>query len=112
MGRGDDLTSPELQERLARDHCGCRGYDPLRWVRDVDMNGRFGSTRAGLRMIDAGEEELIVVPTWFRFTRHLSGLRHASSYRLFLGRTRSSSSGLILCRWPVIRQPRWPESSG
>jgi site-specific DNA recombinase len=74
MGRGDDLTSPELQEHVVRGYCERRGYEPLLWLCDVDMTGRSWSRRSveqAVKMIEAGEADLIVVPRWSRFTRNL-----------------------------------------
>jgi site-specific DNA recombinase len=74
MGRGDDLTSPELQERVVRDYAERRGYTPVLWLCDVDMSGRDWSRRQveqAVRMLEAGEGDVIVVPRWSRFTRNL-----------------------------------------
>ena len=74
MGRGDDLTSPELQERVVRDYCERRGYDPVAWLCDLDLSGTQWSRRQvehAVRMVEAGEAEVIVVPRWSRFTRSL-----------------------------------------
>ena len=74
MGRGDDLTSPELQEHVVRAYCERRRYDPVLWLCDVDMTGRAWSRRSveqAVRMIEAGEADVIVVPRWSRFTRNL-----------------------------------------
>lgn len=74
MGRGDDLTSPELQEHVVREYCVRRGYDPVSWTCDVDMTGRSWSRRSveqAVKMIEAGEADVIVVPRWSRFTRNL-----------------------------------------
>ena len=74
MGRGDDLTSPELQEHVARDYCARRGYEPVQWLCDVDQTGRSWSRRQveqAVRMVEAHEVDVIVVPRWSRFTRNL-----------------------------------------
>ena len=74
MGRGEDLTSPELQEHVTRNYCARRGYDPVQWLCDVDLSGRSWSRRQveqAVRMVEAHEVEVIVVPRWSRFTRNL-----------------------------------------
>lgn len=74
MGRGDDLTSPELQEHVVRAYCERRGYDPVVWLCDVDRTGRSWSRRQveqAVKMVEAREVDLIVVPRWSRFTRNL-----------------------------------------
>lgn len=74
MGRGDDLTSPELQEHVVRDYCQRRGYDPIIWLCDVDRTGRSWSRRQvehAVRLIEERQADLIVVPRWSRFTRNL-----------------------------------------
>lgn len=74
MGRGDDLTSPELQEHVVRAYCERRGYEPVVWLCDVDRTGRSWSRRQveqAVKMIEAREIDLIVVPRWSRFTRNL-----------------------------------------
>jgi site-specific DNA recombinase len=74
MGRGDDLTSPALQEHVVRDYCERRGYEAILWLCDVDMTGTQWSRRQVERavvMIEAGEADVIVVPRWSRFTRNL-----------------------------------------
>ena len=74
MGRGDDLTSPELQEHVARDYCARRGYEPVQWLCDVDETGRSWSRRQveqAVQMIERHEVDVIVVPRWSRFTRNL-----------------------------------------
>jgi DNA invertase Pin-like site-specific DNA recombinase len=74
MGRGEDLTSPELQEHVVRNYCQRRGYEPLEWLCDVDLSGRSWSrrqTERAVRMIETHEADVIVVPRWSRFTRNL-----------------------------------------
>lgn len=74
MGRGDDLTSPELQEHVVREYCLRRGYQPTAWLCDVDRTGQSWSRRQvehAVKMIEAREAEVIVVPRWSRFTRNL-----------------------------------------
>jgi site-specific DNA recombinase len=74
MGRGDDLTSPELQEHVVRGYCERRGYQPVLWLCDVDMTGSSWSRRQveqAVRMVEAREADVIVVPRWSRFTRNL-----------------------------------------
>lgn len=74
MGRGDDLTSPELQEHVVRAYCQRRGYQPVVWLCDVDRTGRSWSRRQveqAVRMVEARDVDLIVVPRWSRFTRNL-----------------------------------------
>lgn len=72
--RGDELTSPELQEHQVREYCARRGYEVISWLCDVDMTGRSWSRRqieSAVKRIEAGEADLIVVPRWSRFTRNL-----------------------------------------
>jgi hypothetical protein len=45
MGRGDDLTSPELQEHVVRNYCSRRGYEPVEWLCDIDLSGASWSRR-------------------------------------------------------------------
>jgi hypothetical protein len=74
MGRGDGLTSPELQKRVTRDYASRRGYDAISWVCDVDRTGNSWSRRQveqAVKTIEAGDAEVIVVPRWSRFTRNL-----------------------------------------
>src|SRR5690349_11173396 len=74
MGRGDDLTSPELQEHVTRNYCARRGYEPVTWLCDVDLSGRSWSRRQveqAVRMVEEHEADVIVVPRWSRFTRNL-----------------------------------------
>jgi site-specific DNA recombinase len=74
MGRGEDLTSPELQERVVRDYAERRAYEVVDWLCDVDMTGKEWSRRQvehAVRMIEANEADVIVVPRWSRFTRNL-----------------------------------------
>ena len=74
MGRGEDLTSPELQEHVIRNYCQRRGYEPVEWLCDVDQSGQSWSrrqTERAVRMIEAHEADVIVVPRWSRFTRNL-----------------------------------------
>lgn len=74
MGRGEDLTSPELQEHVVRNYCARRGYEPLVYLCDVDLSGRSWSRRQveqAVRMVEAKEADVIVVPRWSRFTRNL-----------------------------------------
>lgn len=55
MGRGDELTSPELQERVVRSYCERLGYEPLLWLCDVDRTGTEWSRRQveeAVRMIE------------------------------------------------------------
>lgn len=72
--RGDDLTSPELQEQAARDYCTRRGYTPVTVLVDLDRSGRSWSRRqveAAVQMIEAGDADVIVCWRWSRFTRNL-----------------------------------------
>jgi site-specific DNA recombinase len=74
MGRGDDLTSPDLQEQAVRRYCARLGYDPVAWLCDIDMSGRSWSRRKveqAVRMVEDGNARVIVVPRWSRFTRNL-----------------------------------------
>jgi site-specific DNA recombinase len=74
MGRGDDLISPELQEHAVRSYCKRLGYEPVLWLCDIDKSGSEWSRRQveqAVRMIEAKEADLIVVPRWSRFTRNL-----------------------------------------
>ena len=64
MGRGDDLTSPELQEHVVRGYCARRGYEPVEWLCDIDLSGRSWSRRQveqAVRMVEAHEADVIVV---------------------------------------------------
>src|ERR1700742_1126759 len=74
MGRGEELTSPELQEHVVRNYCQRHAYEPVEWLCDVDLSGRSWSrrqTERAVRMIEAHEADVIVVPRWSRFTRNL-----------------------------------------
>jgi site-specific DNA recombinase len=74
MGRGEELTSPELQEHVVRGYAERRGYNPVMWVCDIDQSGRNWSRRKveqAVKMVEAGEADVIVVPRWSRFTRNL-----------------------------------------
>lgn len=72
--RGDDLTSPELQERAARDYCARRGYVVVDVLTDLDRTGRSWTRRqveGAVRRVEAGEVDVIVCWRWSRFTRNL-----------------------------------------
>lgn len=74
MGRGEDLTSPELQDTVTADYCRRRGYQSVEWLVDVDRTGRSWSRRQVehcVRMVEQGLADVIVVPRWSRFTRNL-----------------------------------------
>lgn len=73
-GRGEDLTSPELQEHAARDYCTRRGYVPVAVLVDLDKSGRSWSKRQveqAVQMIERGDADVIVCWRYSRFTRNL-----------------------------------------
>lgn len=73
-GRGEDLTSPELQEQAARDYCTRRGYVPVTVLADLDRSGRSWSRRQvehAVQLVEHGEADVIVCWRWSRFTRNL-----------------------------------------
>lgn len=72
--RGDDLTSPELQERAARDYCTRRGYAVVAVLTDIDRSGRYWSRRQveqAVQTVERGDADVIVCWRWSRFTRNL-----------------------------------------
>ena len=73
-GRGDDLTSPEIQEYAARDYCTRRGYVPVTVLVDLDRSGRSWSKRQveqAVQMVERGDAEVIVCWRYSRFSRNL-----------------------------------------
>lgn len=74
MGRGEDLTSPELQEQAARDYCTRRGYVVVAVLVDIDKSGRSWSKRQveqAVQTIERGDADVIVCWRWSRFSRNL-----------------------------------------
>lgn len=72
--RGDDLISPELQQRTMDDYAGRRDFDVIDQVVDLDESGRSFERRKVnqiIERIERGEADGVLLWKWSRWGRNL-----------------------------------------
>lgn len=72
-GRGEALTSPEIQLTAIRDHCARAGYVIVEVLEDLDRTGRLWKRRQverAVAMIEDGEADVLVVWKISRVSRN------------------------------------------
>lgn len=69
----EDMISPQLQMKAVAEYCDLRGYRIVRVIEDLDLSGRFWTTRQvdqAIEMLEHDEADVVVVWRWSRVSRN------------------------------------------